>query len=164
MEGSVDGVFTAGPAGSDGEGLRVMFCAPDYGLASDLVPEGGRVLVQLAAFAHHMRCEDIESEFVPTWWFKGSPGLDFGPDGRTEVPDPPRPIVAFSGRINGYQRRANPVTGLLFEHMRVETCIGEVDVVAAPDSVDGQIEPGRMALGEFWLTGRIVGGETGMFA
>jgi hypothetical protein len=61
----------------------------------------------------------------------------------------------MAGHIELAEQLVNPVTRVSFHHLRVRTPIGAVDVVAAPDSLDGAPVVGGVLQGYFWLSGRL---------
>jgi hypothetical protein len=62
-----------------------------------------------------------------------------------------RASVLFAGEIVSVARRDNARGGGQFQHLRVATLPGTLDVVAA--SVDGEAHPGALVLIEAWLVG-----------
>lgn len=137
-----------------------VFDLPDYD-CYETFPIPSVVPVQLSAFAYYLQsCVDGKSytdaqkvmhspstlSFTPT-------GL-FTPDGRTRHP------ALAQARFNGYviatQMMTNPVTWQKFYSARVHTLIGEIDIVADPQVVQGRLAPGCIIQGDFWLSGRLL--------
>lgn len=136
-----------------------VFAAPDFAAWAAL-PLPVTVSVSVAAFAHELSAypdEDAymasqESElkfaaesFIPSGLFT---------DGEDEAP---RPLAMFTGRVLETDTRTPPGSWRAFTWARVRTLGGEVDVVAARDEVQGEVVPGGIVTGSFWLSGRIAG-------
>jgi hypothetical protein len=69
--------------------------------------------------------------------------------------DPMRPEVLLTGRVLDSELRINPSTGSPFRWLRVRTWGGEMDVVAEPSVVRGEVVEGGIVSGSFWLSGRV---------
>jgi hypothetical protein len=63
--------------------------------------------------------------------------------------------AAISGRVLATQTITNPVTSQKFYWARIHTQGGELDVVADPQVVQGQLVVGGVIYGSFWLSGRL---------
>jgi hypothetical protein len=61
----------------------------------------------------------------------------------------------FTGTVVDAERLVNEYSGGDFWHARVRTLGGEVDVVADPQAIEGELVPGGIAQGLFWLSGRL---------
>jgi hypothetical protein len=68
-------------------------------------------------------------------------------------PDPPSSRAWFCGEIERVSRKFNPDGGLYW-HLLVSTLGGEVDVVAAPEQVGSEPEPGGLVQITAWLSVR----------
>ncbi len=145
---------------ADGGLFPYVFDVPDYDTYHDL-PIPDVVTVQLAAFANVLQGFATE-DYYRAARGKGSkrsaiafqPNGLFTPDGRTRRPAQAQ--VTFSGRVLAVKMIVNPVTWQKFYGARVQTLIGEVDVVADPQVVQGPIVVGGIVHGDFWLSGRIL--------
>jgi hypothetical protein len=152
----------ASPQMSDTEtGLfPFVFDMPDYDRYDTLdLPSNGTI--QLAAFAYNL--QGFENEEA----YKASPSgktklasKSFIPTGlftlRKGARIPAQAQAIFSGYVLETAMITNPVTMLKFYWARVNTLLGEVDVVADPQVVQGKIMKYGVVRGEFWLSGRIM--------
>lgn len=81
------------------------------------------------------------------------PALMFNPRGEDNE------LQSAHAQVSGYVLDAglvtNPVTGLDFCRARLETVGGEVDVVCAPDKLNGYLVKGGIAVAECYLYGRL---------
>lgn len=134
---------------------------PDFQLAASGLTLGTIVELQVAAFAHELVCFADESEMrqqksdlaeLPTRFFVPT-GL-MNPDGSRR--DPPQAMSYFAGPIRSVERIENPVTHAEFLHIEVETLDGTVDVVATLSDLVGEPVSGGIAIGEFWLSARLL--------
>jgi hypothetical protein len=120
------------------------------------------VFLQLSAFAHDIKGFQSEEEyfnaqegemkfavesFIPSGLFK--------PDGESATP--PVAQAIFSGRIIDTQKRTNAYTNKAYVWAKVSVLGDEIDVVADPEIIEGEMVNGGILSGSFWLTGRIVG-------
>lgn len=134
---------------------------PDFRMGASGLPTGAIVELQIAAFAHELVCFTDENDmrasggpmadlpprfFVPT-------GL-MNPDGSRR--DPPRAMSYFAAPIRSCERIENPVSHAEYWRLVVESLDGTLDVVADDSVLAGQPTPGGIALGEFWLSARLV--------
>jgi hypothetical protein len=78
----------------------------------------------------------------------------FTPSGK--IKEPPLAEIIFNGRVVETARVANPVTGQKFYWARVHTLGGELDVVADPQIVQGNVVQDGIVNGTFWLSGRLL--------
>jgi hypothetical protein len=160
----LDGAFYSWASPEQGDknaGLfPFVFDSPDYDVY-DWLPIPCVAHVQLAAFAYYLRCFSSEQQFRSSR-YAGKPSMPlafapsglFTPDGKVR-----RPALAeatFSGRVLAAEMVTNPVTWQKFYRARVQTLIGELDVVADPQVIQGTLVNGGMIHGEFWLSGRLV--------
>lgn len=138
----------------------LVFDVPDYVLNEALVLPAA-VEAQIAAFAHELSAYPGEEEFLasqhgelnfaPQFFIPS--GL-FKPGG--EAMEPPEAWAIFGGHVLRCSSLTNPVTGALFLWARVRHYGGEMDVVADPEDVEGEIVEGGTITGSFWLSGRLV--------
>jgi len=159
-ESPLDGAFYgwAEPAdGAESGQYPFVFDAPDARLQDDLVlPHVGRV--QVAAFAHELRAFPDDDAFgaaehtvklapeafIPAGLFTG---VESGP---------PRAHAVFAGHVVETALRQNGFSRAAFWWARVRTFGGELDVVADPVVLDGELRVGGVVSGAFWLSGRVL--------
>lgn len=156
LEGAFFGWVNPPAADLDDGDYPLVFDTPDDARHRHL-PLPHRCQVQMAAFAHRLDVFADEAAFTAAQ--EGGqqfPVESFIPTG-TYVPPTQLPTAAavFSGRILAANVRINPVTNLIFHWVRVKTAGGEIDVVADPQVIVGQVEEGRIVSGSFWLSGRV---------
>lgn len=134
---------------------------PDFCDGAIRLPLGTVVDVQVAAFANSLHCFADEAalhaqggvysafaarSFIPS-------GL-MNPDGGPR--DAPEATGVVSGVILGGEKLLNPATQQEYLHLFVETLGGSIDVVSELDLVQGTPVVGGVALGQFWLSARVV--------
>ena len=133
--------------------------APDFALHSRLkLPVIAPV--QVSAFAFELDAFGSEEAYAEsqTGELKYAPeslipsGM-FGAD--MSLADPVRPEAHFTGRVLDSELRINPSTGFPFRWMRVRTWGGEMDVLAEPSLIAGEVVEGGIVAGTFWLSGRV---------
>lgn len=143
-----------------------VFDLPEYGplfYYEDQLPLA--VSVQLAAFAYHLNCYRNEDEFDaaqdPEIRFASESFVPIGlfSDGGEFAGDLTEAICC--GRVLQAEKRENPVTGLQYWYIHVQTLGGTIDIVADPQVVEGEPVAGGFVQGNFWLSGKIID-ETGM--
>jgi hypothetical protein len=76
-----------------------------------------------------------------------------------KVLDDPRAEAVISGHVLDTQIRVNRATGQPYLWARVKTLGGEIDIVADPETVQGDVTVGGVVQGEFWLSGRLCIGD-----
>lgn len=157
---ALDGMYQVWPepTSHDPESGSTTFVidAPDFAL-HDRVRLPRIAPVQVAAFAFELSAFADEEAYgaSQTGELKYAPesllptGL-FGEGGGV-----PAPEAMLSGRVLATELRINPATGNPFRWARVRTWGGEIDVVAEPSLIDGEVVEGGIVRGSFWLTGRI---------
>lgn len=146
------------------DGYPLVFDLPDYDLYNELTLPCTRE-VQIAAFAYAL--QGYESEDTCKAINAGEQHSDpeaFFPSGlftaHQRVQDPPRAEASFSGRVLATRMYTNPVTGQKFYWVLVRARGGRFDIVADPQVVQGKIVHGGIVKGTFWLSGRIIAGES----
>ena len=160
-DNELDGAFYAWSGKEEGEGYPFVFDVPDICIYDNIkLPQA--VVLQLSAFAHDIKVFTSEGEyfnaqegeikfavesFIPSGLFK--------PDG--EATTPPVAQAIFSGRIIDTQKRTNSYTNKVYIWAKVSVLGDEIDVVADPEIIEGELVNGGILSGSFWLTGRIVG-------
>ncbi|WP_088345590.1 MULTISPECIES: hypothetical protein [Rhodomicrobium] len=65
----------------------------------------------------------------------------------------------FAGRVLSVEQRRNSVTGQVFHAAQVKILGGTVDVVADTRQLRGELAPGCVIQGEFWLCARLIEGS-----
>ncbi len=65
----------------------------------------------------------------------------------------------FTARVLTADQRQNSVTGQTFHAALVKTLGGTIDVVADAGQVHGELQPGCIIQGEFWLCARLIEGN-----
>lgn len=116
--------------------LRVVAFAADLALYPDVE--------SFEASPHARMGPDPDS---PTWaWNCFLPIGLFGESPRLID----RATAILGGKVTASDRRRNGATGVGFTHLRIESCVGEVDVVTG-DLVDPA--PGSVAFVQAWLVG-----------
>ena len=153
--------------------LSFTFDVPDYNL-HDAVELPMIADVQLTAFAQNISAYASEDEFMEAqepepFILPGAfiPSTYFPDDGEDDVDDglppffdpeeeiPPAKVV-IAGRVIDSAIITNPVTERDFSWARVRVSLGEIDVVASLDSIEGFLGTGGMVMGYFWLAGRLI--------
>jgi len=161
--GEMDGAFL-GSVGYQDElaperEFDILFEAPDI-LRHPRSDLPGLFPVRLSAFAFALQVfADVEE-------FRRVGGMsDAGPDRflahglyteEGEYAPEPEAHAIFSGRVLECARRTNPETGVVFQWALVETREMKVEVVGATEDIVGEVEPGRIVQGSFWLAGRLL--------
>ncbi|MEJ7654461.1 MAG: hypothetical protein WKH64_14590 [Chloroflexia bacterium] len=69
----------------------------------------------------------------------------------------PEAFAILSGTVMQAVMLVNPVAGVSFHWAKVRTLGGEVDLVADPEVLVGELTEGGVVSGVFWLSGRIEG-------
>ena len=141
-----------------------VFDVPDYGLHHALeLP--AMVNVQLAAFAHEAEAYPDEDAYRSAQQQKyDGPGFaaeSFIPSGLFqpggEETSHPEAFAILSGTVLRAETLVNPAGGASFHWAKVRTLGGEVDLVADPEVLVGELSEGGVISGTFWLSGRIEG-------
>jgi hypothetical protein len=155
--------------------LTFTFDVPEYNLY-DAVTLPTVANVQLTAFAQSITAYASEAEFmeaqepdpfilpgafIPSTYFpaEGENDDDVG----EEFPpffDPEEEILPAKAIIAGHVMDSaiitNPVTEIDFSWAKVRVSLGEIDVIASLDSIEGFLGTGGMVMGYFWLAGRLI--------
>jgi hypothetical protein len=162
--GPMSGCFYAwaDPDNSDSEPGRYpfIFDAPDYLCQTDfLLPQ--RTQVQLAGFAVMLKAYRTDAEFETARVGKAElPPEMFLPAGLIyadpEDPEPPQSVSVVTGRVLQTALLTNPITKLPFYWAHIKTLGGEIDLVAHPSILEGNLVEDGVILSCCRLTGRIV--------
>ncbi len=162
-ESLLDGAFHgwADPADGTTESGRFpfVFDAPDPGRFTAVqLPSVAEV--QIAAFAHELIAYDSDEAFYAAQEQEVKLAADaFVQTGLLPTPEPepgpPEAVAHFAGLVLAAARLRNGYSGGEFLHARVRILGGEVDVVADPDAVDGDLRKGALVRGTYWLSGRL---------
>ncbi len=163
-ESSLAGAFHAwanpSPESFEDGDFPFIFDLPDAARFAGLVLPRA-TLVQIAAFAHELQSWPDEAAFSSA---QGDAQIKYAtesfiPSGLfVNEGDSPAAYATFTGRVVRVESRANPFSGASFWWLRVRTLGGEVDVVADPSAVLGDLTPGGVVQGTFWLSGRLPSG------
>jgi len=153
-------IYAWASSGGEEHGLYPFSASvPDFdaSLAAREVPF--RATLALAGFAHDLRWWPDEAAFAAamrdeTTGFAATSivpvGLFGANTGRA------RSQVVVTGTIVAAELRYNPATERPFRYLRLETYGGQIDVLAAPELVEGEPITGGVARATCWLTARIV--------
>lgn len=135
-----------------------VFAAPDFAVWAAL-PLPATVSVSLAAFAHELDAYPDEDAYMASQEGELKYAAEsFIPSGLfTDGENKALPTAIFAGRVLETEVRSLPDSWRTFVWARIRTLGGEVDVVAARDEVRGEVVPGGIISGTFWLSGRIAG-------
>jgi hypothetical protein len=137
-----------------------VFDAPDY-RSHDKLRLPARAQVQLTAFAHELSAHSSEEQYYASQKGLAYAAEAFVPSGlfsaQPDAEAPPQALAIFAGRVLQFEHMMNAITGTPFAWMQVNTLGGEVDVVADPSIIQGQVVLAGVVFGSFWLSGRIVG-------
>ncbi|SRR5258708_29687681 len=137
-----------------------VFDLPDYDVYDPLeLPRS--VTIQLAAFANNLQGFENEEAYMASPSGKTKlTSKSFIPSGlftlRKGMRLPAQAQAVFSGQVLDTEMIINPVTMLKFYWARLNTLLGEIDLVADPQVVQGKIVKHGIIHGEFWLSGRIM--------
>lgn len=156
----LDGAFlgwAAPPEDNPSSGLYpFVFDMPDYALHNSL-PLPSLQWVQIAAFAYEMQSFVSKEMYLAT----RNKTLRLAPQAFIPISQPEKPYQRqaqglLTGKILDTAVKTNPVTNLKFYWARIHTLGGEMDVVADPQVVQGEMVVDGIVYGTFWLSGRIV--------
>ncbi|MGB8509637.1 MAG: hypothetical protein WCD76_14715 [Pyrinomonadaceae bacterium] len=115
--------------------------------------------VSMCGLAGGFTCYDDEADYLAR--SKGPPPSyifsdDLMRDGQA-CPDPISAITHFTGLVEETAIMTNPVTGCDFTWAVIDTgVLGVLDVVAAPDGLDGFLRENGVVKGTVWLSGRLM--------
>lgn len=135
--------------------------APDFALVMDTAMPRLASL-QIAAFAHDVRCVEREADYTPEAGLWGPEA--FIPTGVVEVKGLrrtprirpiPLPEAILSAKIRSADRRENPATGRSFWAIHARTLGGTIDIAADPESLEGEPVRNGVIEGEFWLSASV---------
>jgi hypothetical protein len=161
----LDGAFHgwAEPSSEDAESgwYPFVFDTPDFCRYESVEPPC-IVEAQIAAFAHEVTAY-ASKEALSSANSKGEglhlADIAFIPMGlfttQLEAAEPPQALAILSGEVLETALRTNPFTQQEFRWARVQALGGVFDVVADPLVVTGEVVPGGILQGEFWLSGRL---------
>jgi hypothetical protein len=117
--------------------------------------------IQLTAFAFEVSAYPNEAAFATAQHNSETPlaAQAFIPTAAiTSRNQAPPASALIAGVIKQSETLENRVGGKTFEWARIETHGGEIDVLASPATVQGDIVTGGILHGSFWLSGRILEG------
>lgn len=180
---ALDGAFQGEPQQAAVEEAHpLIFDVPDYARHASLeLPAAATV--QLAAFAHSLQAYADADAFaaaqrtqglafaaktlIPVSFFRReerpSPELPpelaafFGDLGAEPAAQPlPEAVALLSGVVLETEMRLNETSSSIFRYLRLGTVGGEIDLVADPAIVRGEVVAGGVVYGDCWLSGRLV--------
>lgn len=160
---ALDGMYQVWPepASDDPESGSTTFAidAPDFAL-HERVRLPLIAPVHVAAFAFELGAFANEEEYMASQTGELKYAAEsllptglFAEDGGASKE--PKPEALLSGRVLETEVRINPATGNPFRWARVRTWGGELDVVAEPSLIEGEVVEGGIVRGAFWLSGRV---------
>lgn len=139
-----------------------VFAAPDYGLHQQR-PLPYDADIQLVGFAHELTAFPDEpafdasqdgpvrfaaESFTPT-------GLFMGEGDGSHPPAPPQPYAQISGIIHTAELLVNEIGGGMFYVARIQIPGGEMDIVTDTETLIGELLPGGVISGSFYLSARV---------
>jgi hypothetical protein len=137
----------------------VFIAVPDFAVLQQGLPQPDRLTLQVAAFAHELTVYATEAAFEQDSERFRLASEAFIPSGLFNLGgEPEQPLRAegiFAGHIVATELRTNPVTGLQFYWLLVQTLGAVIDVVADPVLVAEPPRVGGVAQGAGWLSGRV---------
>jgi len=120
--------------------------------------------IQLTAFAFEMNAYPHADAFAAAQRDSETPLATqaFIPTAAITSGNPSPPASAIiAGIIKRRETLENRVGGHLFEWARIDTHGGELDVIAAPNTIVGDVLDGGVLHGAFWLSGKVIDGKHG---
>ncbi|MEO0897975.1 MAG: hypothetical protein AAFY71_16320 [Bacteroidota bacterium] len=135
-----------------------VFDSPDYRLV-DLKDVGVESHIQLTGFTFELGVYQDEEAYMAQQEgkikYSAESFIPMGLWGSGEEGQGPEATAMLAGTIKEAELKTNMLTGERFYSMLVETLGGEIDLVADPNIFE--IEPlvGGIAMGSFWLSGKI---------
>jgi hypothetical protein len=141
-----------------GDRYPFAFDAPDAALHAALALPA-TLDAQIAAFAQQVTVHASEAAYQSAQSAQGLnfPSRSFIPSGlftpAGEPVSPPEPHALIAGQVIEADLRQNTVSGTTYWWALVDTTGGTFDVVIDPALVEGDLEPGQVLSGWFWLSG-----------
>jgi hypothetical protein len=118
------------------------------------------VTLQVAAFAHDVRCWGSAADFEAAKAAATPDAPRFPLPSLVPAPavgDAPPPADAtITGRVSSFARLTNSETERVFFHVVVDTVGGTFDVVLDPELCEREPVLGGIVEGHFWLSARAV--------
>lgn len=142
------------------EDIPFVFDVPNMDLYDGIVlPQD--VTIQLAAFAHEVKCFDSDQAFFdsqekePRFAAESFiPSGLFIPEGSTN--NPPQPYAIFSGHIVDFSTNINSYSSLKYYWLKISVLGSEVDTLIDISLLEKEPVVGGVIQGSFWLAGRII--------
>ena len=138
-----------------------VFDAPDGATYGNLLlPQISEI--QLAAFAFEVSTYPTEAAFAAAQQHNETPlaARAFIPTSAfAQTSNAPPASVLLAGVVLQTEQLENRVGGSQFTWARLETYGGEVDIIAAPRTIAGDVVTGGVLHGSFWLSGRVTAGQ-----
>jgi hypothetical protein len=160
LEGAFYGWANGETSTSEPGKYPLVFDVPDYDVHNELSLPCRRS-IQLAAFAHELQGFESKEAYLASQREEARLGVEsFIPSGIFTrggvIKEPPLAQALFSGYVLETEKKMNLITRQKFYWARVHTPGGEIDVVADPQVVQGNIIRNGVIRGSFWLSGRLV--------
>jgi hypothetical protein len=168
LDGSIRGWADPRPENPQSGAYPLMLDLPDFDLVRSRLRCPAVLTVQVAAFAHSVRCFADDASLYAWQDPKGGMAAEsFIPIGllpkeflsgdspSQQSDESPGANAFLSGHVRSHHLCANPETGNSFHHVHLRTLGGEVDVVGDPAVVSGEPVVGGVIQGTFWLSGRV---------
>lgn len=160
----LDGVCHAHLPAMPGRGRTVPFVFEQIGFGIDPVETPVRALVQISGLAHKVWAYDSERSYLaltPKQRLVGRGAmLPVEPD---EVKDVkllyrghPETLWLVTGQLRRAARMVNAEAGTSYHWMLLETDRGDIDVIANPDVIVGEVAAGQTVAAVVSMAGRIV--------
>ena len=160
----MDGAFYcwAQPSEDEDDGVFPFVCdLPDRCTYGEIkIPQ--TVTLQITGFAHELSAYKNHEEFdnsqesIPKFASESflPTGL-FMPNGDRVTP--PEAYALFNGHVLETSTIINQLTNKKFHWAKINTLGGEIDIVADPEILEGELTIGGVVSGTFWLSARIIG-------
>ena len=148
--------------GAESPGLfPFVFSTPDFQVhAERSLPS--LMDVQLVGFAHELEAFTTEQAYYDSQQSDIKFAAEsFIPSGLFVQPDAsgnrssPEPYGMVTGHVKESALIENARTGVSFWWARIQTAGGEIEIVADPETLVGELMPGGVIRGSFWLSGRV---------
>ncbi len=158
LDGGFHGQVMEGPEESANPLYQVFVDVPDFAYAKQLHEWPSTVPMQIAGFAHELRCFADTDEFARDPQYRGLSPQSVIPKPTVDGENGVKQHIAeamIAGLITRHEVRTNPVTKVEFTSMTLESYGGSFDVVSDRSIIQGSPKVGGTACGRFWLSGRV---------
>jgi hypothetical protein len=160
----LDGVCEVVLEARSGRGRPMPFSCEHVGFAVDALKGAARARVQISGCAHRIWSYPNELAYLA-----GAPSRRLVGRGSMmevlpgEVPDidliyrtKPRALWLVTGMVRRSIRLTNPVTGSAYAWLLVETDRGDIDIIANPSVIEGDVSIGHTLLAVASMAGRVL--------